>query len=140
MSRNYPSRKFGAFPHEVIGRTLDVDLEPGNCYVSSRAHQHIAEDHPRDYPIIWAHLERVVAEPTFIGQAPHHTENFEMVKRIRIFEEDESGTTLREYYALIAVSFECDRHGDYRVVSGYLLKEEEVTTRRLNNHLVIPKK
>lgn len=136
----YDAKKLGPLPHDIVNRTLSLELGAGRVYLSARAHRHIAEDHPADYRLVIENLEIAVLEPTFLGQAPHHTRNFEAVKRIAVTEADENGRVLRRRYVLIAVSLVPDRHGDYRIVSGYTLKEEEVQTRRNNGRLLIPKK
>ena len=136
----YSPRKFDPFPHELVGRTLNVELEPGGCYLSTRAQNHIAKDHPTVWPIINAHVEKIVTNPTYIGQSPHHSNSFEMVKRIKIIELDEHERVMREYYVLVAISLEPDQHGDYRILSGYLLSDSQVENRRLNMHLLVPKR
>lgn len=130
--------KFGPFPYEMVNRTIGTELEPGGVYISVRAQLHMQRDHPADFPIISRHLESVILNPTLIGQSPRHSSSFEMVKRLRIIERDENGSTTMEFYSLLALSLELDQHGDYRVESGYSLKEEQVTQRRLSGHLLPP--
>jgi hypothetical protein len=90
----------------------------------------MAEDHPKDYEICIKHLEVAISDPTYIGQAPHHAANFEMIRRI----------TTGERSMLVAIGLEPDRRGDYRVKSAYLIDPEDVEARRQKRRLKIPVK
>lgn len=90
-------------------------------WLSSAAHRHIAEDHPPDYPTCIAALPDAIAAPTFVGQAPRHSRNFELVKRI--------GRPDRQA-VLVAISLEPDETGRLRVRSCYLISAEDVDARR----------
>jgi hypothetical protein len=81
----------------------------------------MAEDHPADYPMCIENLAAVVAAPTFIGQAPGHADNFEMIGRVGLAD----GRVV-----LVAIGLEPDDRGDYRVKSCYLLEPEKVQERR----------
>jgi hypothetical protein len=105
----------------LVNAALGTELEPGNARLSRTAHRHMAEDHAADYPICIAVLHQVVAAPTFIGQAPGHTRNFEMIRRINRAD----GRVV-----LAAVSLEPDDAGDYAVRTAYLLEPEKVDARR----------
>ena len=124
----------------MVEKTLDLELQPGGVYISGISQKHMAEKHPADYSIISNYFEAIIMSPSFIGQAPQHANKIEFVKRILILEENDDGKTLRRHIALMAVSLERDDYGDYRVLSGYLLKEKEVTSRRAKGRLKIPKK
>jgi hypothetical protein len=78
----YPAIDLGPLPVELINHVLATELEPGGVRLSERAHQHIAEDHPRDYALCLASLRKAIAEPSFIGHAPKHNGNFEIVRRV----------------------------------------------------------
>jgi|tagenome__1003787_1003787.scaffolds.fasta_scaffold20467564_2 hypothetical protein len=136
----YRAQRLGLLPHELVSRTLGMDLAPGRVYLSAAAHRHIAKEHPADYRMVISTLEAAIAQPTYLGQAPHQPDNFECIKRVTITEQDESGRVLHRYYVLIAICFEPDDHGDYRVVSGYAVKEIEVETRRQAGRLFPPKR
>ena len=92
----------------------------------------MAEDHPADYPVCRAEIEATIATPTFIGQAPGHSRNFEMIRRIGRVD----GSVV-----LVAIGLEPDERGDYSVRTCYLLEAEKVEGRRLQRRLklVAPK-
>jgi hypothetical protein len=117
-----------------------MELRPGQVYLSARAHEHIASDHASDYRLVIDTLAAAITEPTYLGQAPHHASNFEAIKRVAVTEEDEGGKILRRYYVLVAIRFEPDLRGDYRIVSAYSIKEEEANARRAAGRLLPPKK
>ncbi len=112
----YSARWFGDLPHEMINRTLELELAPGRVYLSARAHRHIAIDHAPDYRIVMDAIEATILSPTFVGQAPRHAANFEMIKRLAVIEEDEAGRTLKRYFVLVAIRLEPDENGCYRIV------------------------
>ena len=131
MPKRYPALDLGPLPVDLINRTLGTELDPGRVRLSARAHRHIAEDHPNDYQTCMAALPGAVAAPTYIGQAPHHARNIELVKRVRGVEG---------WMVLVAVGLEPDRRGDYRVRSSYLVRESTVEGRRLRGRLLTPKR
>ena len=131
MATRYPALDLGPLPADLINRTLGTELEPGRVRLSARARLHIAEDHPNDYQTCMAALPGAVAAPTYIGQAPHHARNIELVKRVRGVEG---------WMVLVAVGLEPDRRGDYRVRSSYLVRESTVEGRRLRGRLLTPKR
>ena len=131
MSKRYPALDLGPLPVGLINRTLGTDLSPGRVRLSPRAHRHIAEDHPNDYATCMAELPGAIAAPTYIGQAPHHAENIELVKRVR---------GVQGWMVLVAVSLEADKHGEYRVRSAYLIREAAVQERRVRRRLLVPKR
>ena len=131
MPKQYPAVDLGPLPVDLINRTLGTELDPGRVRLSSRAHRHIAEDHPDDYPTCIAALPRVVDAPTYIGQAPHHARNIELVKRFR---------GVQGWMVLVAVGLEQDRRGDYRVRSSYLVRESTIEGHRLRGRMFAPKR
>jgi hypothetical protein len=117
----YPARSLGELPVDLINRLLGTELEPGVARLSSTAHRHIATDHAADYAACMKALPSVIQAPSFIGQAPRHGRNFEMVKRLAM----EDGRAV-----LVAVGLAPDSCGAYRVVSCYALTAEEVERKR----------
>ncbi len=109
MAKPFPALDLGELPVDLINRTLGTELGPGRVRLSGRAHRHIAEDHPNDYATCMKALPSVIAAPTYIGQAPHHARNIELVKRVR---------GIAGWMVLVAVGLEPDRRGDYRVRSA----------------------
>ena len=124
--RRYRAIPLGPLPVDVINRALGTELEPGHVRLSAAAHQHMAEKHPADYAACIAALASAIASPTFAGQAPNYTRNFEIVKRVP--RPDRKAV-------LVAIGIERDGAGEYRVRSCYLVEPEKVETRRGNGTL-----
>jgi hypothetical protein len=117
----YSAIDFGPLPVDLINDALDTELEPGRARLSQMAHRHMAVDHPADYPVCIVELAATIATPTFVGQAPGHSRNFEMIRRIGRAD----GSVV-----LVAIGLEPDDHGDYRVRTCYLLESDKVNERR----------
>jgi hypothetical protein len=113
----------------MINAVLGTELEPGNVRLSEQAHRHMAEDHPDDYAVCFPVLATAIATPTFIGQAPRRTNNFEMLRRIN----HPDGKVV-----LVAIGLEMDDAGAYRVRSCYLVGGEQVDQRRRSGRLKSP--
>ncbi len=116
----------GPLPVEAINAALHTELEPGQARLSVTAHKHIADKHPDVYALVMMHLADAIADPTYIGQAPEHGSNIELVKRLRMAD----GSAL-----LIAIGLEPDDRGDYRVRTGYTIDAAKVEARRLAGYL-----
>jgi hypothetical protein len=120
-SKHYPAVDLGPLPVDLINAVLGTDLESGLVRLSERAHQHMAEDHPADYALCFASLRLAVSAPSFIGQAPKRTGNFEMLRRVN----HPDGKVV-----LVAIGLETDPAGEYRVRSAYLVSAQTVDERR----------
>ena len=119
----------GPLPVELINATLGTELEPGRVRLSTQAHRHIAEDHPDDYTTCIAALPDAITTPSFIGQGPGHTRNFEMVRRVARADGQA---------VLVAIGLEVDDKGEYRVRSCYLISADKVDERRRTRRLLSP--
>lgn len=128
---NYPALDLGYLPTEIINRTLGIELEPGPVHMNRLAHRHAAEAHPDDYPICRQHIAEVIRDPTFIGQAPKHRENIELLRRLR----EPPGSAV-----LVAVSLGLDESGRYRVRSCYLVTEDQIGRKRQKGHIHLAQK
>jgi hypothetical protein len=106
-----------------------TELDPGPVRLSEAAHRHMAEDHPDDYAVCITSLPQAIADPSFIGQAPKRTGNFELVRRVN----RPDGKAV-----LVAVGLEADLSGYYRVRSCYLVTAETVDNRRRAGRLNPP--
>jgi hypothetical protein len=126
---SYPRIDLGPLPVDLINDVLNTELEPGEVYLSARAHRHMAEDHPHDYAACFAALPLAVAAPSFIGQAPGHTRNFELIRRVNRAD----GAVV-----LAAISLDRDDKGDYRVRSCYLVADADIDARRRAGRLSPP--
>ncbi|TWB00390.1 hypothetical protein [Gluconacetobacter diazotrophicus] len=121
----------GPLDVETINRTLCTEMEPGDLYLSRQAHWHIAKDHPADYDRAMQAL-RVVAEKLgFLGQAPKQTDNFEVVVRFRSIANP-------SVFLLLAIGFQRDERGNYRVKSAYSIPERAFEARRAVGRLLAP--
>ena len=125
-SQRYRAVFLGPLPVEAINRALGTELEPGHARLSAVAHRHMAEEHPDDYATCIAALASAIASPTFVGQAPKHTRNFEIVKRVP--RPDRKAV-------LVAIGIERDDAGEYRVRTCYLVEPGKVEMRRRNGTL-----
>ena len=134
MSKNsrYPALDLGPLPVATINRLLGTELEPGNAHLSQTAHRHMARDHPDDYPICREVLARAIACPTFVGQAPDHSRNFELV--LRVGRPDGK-------VVLVAIGLERNEAGNYSVRTSYLIPQRSLEVRRASGRLklVIPR-
>ncbi len=124
--------RLGVLDVELVNRTLQCELLPGELYLSRQAHWHIAKDHPDDYDACMSALHRVGQSPGLIGQAPNHSDNFELVIRFR-------SKSPEQEYVLIAVGLEVDEDGLYRIKTAYRLPERTITARRSAGRLHLPK-
>jgi hypothetical protein len=68
-----------------------------------------------------------VQDPSFVGQAPKHGRNFELLRRIPGTGGDAT---------LVAVKIEPDERGDYRVVSFYRITAQELQAKRSKGHIL----
>ena len=125
----YPAVDLGALPVDLVNAVLGTELEPGLVRLSERAHRHMAEDHPADYALCFASLRLAISAPSFIGQAPKRTGNFEMLRRVN----HPDGKVV-----LVAIGLEMDAGGNYRVRSSYLVSTETVDERRRAGRLKAP--
>ena len=125
---NFKACNFGPLPVDLINALLGTELEPGDARLSAQAHEHMALDHDEDYPICIAVLSQAIAAPTFVGQAPGHARNFEMIRRMG---------TADGQAVLVAIGLEPDARGDYRVRSCYLITAEIVENRRQKGRLKV---
>jgi len=121
MTTNFPPIILGHLAVDVINRTIGTELQPGLARLSSKAHRHVQVDHPEDYALCLRFIETVVLDPSFIGQAPKHGQNFELLRRIPGNGGDAT---------LVAVKMEPDERGDYRVVSFYRVTARELEIKR----------
>ncbi|HEX7873038.1 MAG TPA: hypothetical protein VF475_09015 [Sphingobium sp.] len=123
----YPAIKIGALPFEKINAALGTELEEGDVWLSKAAHQHIAKDHPEDYPFIMAAIVEIVTGPLYVGQDPKHGGNFYVVKALAADAPNPHG--------LVALGFEVNKFGSYNVRTAYSINQDTVTQRRQANRL-----
>lgn len=124
---NYPPIKVGPLPFDKINRALGTELDEGDVWISKAAHEHIAVDHPEDYPFIMAALVEIVTGPLYVGQDPKHGQNFYLVKGLPANAPNPHG--------LVAIGLEVNRYGDYNVRTAYSINQETVNQRRTAKRL-----
>lgn len=117
----YAARRIGPLPVDKINALLGLELEPGDAWLSRAAHRHIAVDHADCYDICMLHMERVLTNPTFAGQAPHRADNIELIGRI----PNGNGQSV-----LIAIGLVQNKFGTYNVRSSYVIDERDLDSRR----------
>lgn len=118
--KKYEPLALGPLPVDQLNAVLGTALVPGDVRMSSQAHKHMAEDHPKDYQICHGALKTAVKYPHFAGQGPNHSDNFELIFRI---------PKIGKRAMLMAISMQPDAQGDYGVRSAYLISEETLDNR-----------
>jgi len=119
--------RVGPLPAAIINRALGTELDVADVWVSKACHEHIANDHPEDYPVIFANLIDILRSPTYAGQDPRHGSSFYLVKQI------ESGGD----FVLVAIGLEPSGFGTYNVKSAYSIRQHDVDSRRLKGALKV---
>lgn len=115
-----------ALPVGLINSTLGTELAPGDAWLSAVAHRHFAEDHAADYAMCFPLLAEVIENPTWLGQAPGHARNFELVTRVIAIDR----------IVLAAVRLEPNRYGNYNIASAYCIRQQNVDGRRAARRLI----
>jgi hypothetical protein len=128
-STQYPAIEPGPLCVDAINTVLGTELGSGHVWLSKRAHEHMATDHPEDYAICFAALSLIITSPTLIGHAPKRTTNFELYRRVNHPEGK---------VVMAAVGLEVDGDGHYRIRTSYLASGEVVNDRRLAGRLKPP--
>src|SRR6187402_2258827 len=114
----YAPIRVGDLPVDKINAALGKELEPGEVWVSSRAHRHIAEDHADIYADIIAAIFEIVTAPLYVGQDPKHGDNFYVVRRLP------QGAS--QTFGLIAIGLEVGPSGPYNVRTAYGINQDTV--------------
>jgi hypothetical protein len=71
--------QYGTLPIDKVRACLGIELVVGVLRFSEIAQTHAFERHPNDFDICLQHMERIIAEPDFIGRGPHQTDGFELI-------------------------------------------------------------
>jgi hypothetical protein len=74
------AKHINGLPYQAVNYLLPLRLEHAVVHLSDKTIQHICERHPNDYELCLTHIEIAVSKPDYIGQEPHHPENFEVVR------------------------------------------------------------
>ena len=122
--------KVGPLPADLINKALGTELDVADVWISKACHSHIANDHPEDYPVVIANIVDILRSPTYAGQDPHAGSGFYLVKRV------DPGVASRDF-ALVAIALELSQHGTYNVKSAYLIKQQDVDSRRIKGALKV---
>jgi len=124
MPQKYKAHKLGPLCADRINKTIGTELEVADVWVSKAAHRHIAEDHPDDYPLVWAALPKLISNPTYVGERPRKNDGFYLVTNV-----DTDGGVL------MAISFRLSPHGTYNLKSAYTIKRATIDKRRMAKNL-----
>src|SRR4051794_7240150 len=114
---SYKAFRVGPLPTPHINKALGTELEVGDVWVSKICHEHIATDHPDEYPLIKGNIVDIITDPTWVGQDPKHGENIYLVRKLPVEGEE---------FALVAVGLEMTEHGTYSVRSAYRINHADV--------------
>ena len=114
-------------PCERVNELLKLELTGGAVHISEKVLQHIKERHPLDGVDDMQVIESVIIAPDYIGQAPHHQENFELIKCVE------------DRYVLVAVSGRLNDYGKYPVQSAYTVPRDTIHRRIRKGYLNICK-
>ncbi len=99
------------------------DLERSSVMIHSALWRKIAKKHLESLSVALLHLKEAIASPHFVGQAPHHFENIEIIRRTP------AGPLL------VAIKIRNPRGFLVRplVASAYLIEQIKVGNRLKNN-------
>lgn len=122
----YKAFRVGPLPAAQINKALATELDVGDVWVSKICHEHIAVDHPEEYPLIKANIVDIITDPTWVGQDPKHGENIYLIRNLPVSGDE---------FALVAVGLEITEYGTYSVRSAYRIKREDIDTRILRGSL-----
>lgn len=127
MKNNFiiTARHIRGLPYRVINTVLALALARDVVHVSEQTLEHMLTRHPKDYELCDAYLEQVILTPEYVGQSPHHKENFEIIKRVH------------SHIILVAISVSPDEYGDYPVKSAYTINHDTLR-RRLRKCYIKP--
>jgi hypothetical protein len=78
-----PDLVIGPLPHDVINKTLGMELHPGEVIFTRAAQIHAARRHPAEFPHCLPHVGTVVLNPLYIGDDGRNPEKIELIARIQ---------------------------------------------------------
>ncbi len=116
------SENISGLPYKEINRLLKLKLQHGTVHLSGRVILHIRQKHD-DHKFCIPKIVEVVESPKYVGMSPLHDKNFMIVK------------SFKNKFVLVAISSEQDIHGDYPIMSSYLIDEDVLKRRLRKGHL-----
>jgi hypothetical protein len=119
----------GPLPTEMVNRTLEMELEPGDVVISGTAQRHVQRKHPDDYAAFLPHIAEIIANPRYLGD-DFKNDGIEFWGYVAVH-----GTLV-----LVAVEVVPDEDGCYNVLSFYRVSEGKAQKRRDRKFLHVPKK
>ena len=122
--------RFGPLPVDVINKTLNLELDPGEAILTPSHQVHAARRHPEDYARCQPHVAAILANPLWIGDDFKNEGKIELVGRVAAI-----GGPL-----LVAVKIAVNANGCYEVASFYPVAETTVESRRAKGYLRLAKK
>lgn len=127
MPNPYPPRQICQFPTELLNARFELELDPGDVWMSMICHRHIALDHPIEYADCFPSIQDVIESPNFVGRSPKHNDAIEIIKRLLI---DDVWRIV-----LAPVSITPNKQGNYHLHSFYEISQEDIDYRRRLNRI-----
>lgn len=109
----------GPLPIARINAILGSTLATTDAHFSVRAQQHAQARHPADFDLCRRYIERIVARPDYVGQAPGQIDGFELIGEI----------PHEQAIILVAIKFRTDKAGRHIVASTYPIDENKLDRR-----------
>ena len=125
MSKHRETYFVDNFPFENINRLMDLHLSHAQVRIHDRLWIKLQRKHPEALVVAQLHLDAALCAPDYVGQAPHHFYNLELIKRT-------PGGLL-----LVAVKIRDDRGAYCRpiIASTYLIGQDTLHNRIANGTL-----
>lgn len=116
-----------SLPYKKINKILKLKLSGNRVHLSKKAIAHIKDKHPKDAGFCLSNIDEVICDPDYIGQAPHHSTNYEMVK------------VVADVAILVALSSIKNAEGNYPIESTYPISKSALMRRVRIKHLLAMK-
>jgi hypothetical protein len=129
VSKRQPDLFLGHLPVDLINKTIGTEPGEGTAIFTRYAQQHVIRRHPEDYQLCLPHIEKVISNPTYVGD-DHKNSGIELISKVFAVSS----------YVLVAVGIQPDGNGRYQVHSFYRISEGKIQSRRQKGFLWVAKK
>lgn len=126
--RRFLAFDLGPLPVDLVNDILRCTLLPGVVHFSAANQDHAYERHGEQFVSCFPHIAATIAAPQFIGQSPHHSDGFEMVR-------ESSGLVGVGGHVLVALTIFPSDGGRYPIASVYPIGRGVVYRRLRKGHL-----
>jgi len=110
----------GPLPIVHVEKHLNLIIAEGSVHFSIPAQNHAYRNHGDDFMRCMPYLSQAIADPHYIGQAPHYkNKGFEVI----------FSPPAEEFHMLIAVQLRCDNRGRYQLSSVYPVDTNKINGR-----------